>query len=412
MAVGARLAALGLMLATFSAGLPAQRPAQGPAQAELEVYVVTLGQGALYWEKYGHNMLYFRDASTGLDLAFNWGSFDFTRPGYLQRVIVGDPQYWVDTLPGRLVFDFYRRHDRSITLQRLAFTPAQAARALALARDNAREENKYYRYDYFLDNCSTRIRDLVDTVLDGALRRAWADTTALTYRSETVRLLDDMKLPQLGVILALGRPADVPLTVWESGFIPMRLRDALRGAVADGAPVVTEERMVFTSARWSDGADATRVWIWYALIGAALAIDVAGLAMLAGRHRGIDIAWRVEAAAWTALTGVFGVVVLLGWLTTRHTFWYDNENLLLANPLSLAVTVLTLMALRNARWNRPAAIAAIVVAMTSALALVVKTLPGAQDNLAFIALLLPPNFAVAFGLWRQVGSRVAGHGSR
>ena len=68
--------------------------------------------------------------------------------------------------------DFYRRLGRTITLQRLNLTAQQKRRLRADLRRNALDENKYYRYDYFVDNCSTRLRDALDRALDGALRAA------------------------------------------------------------------------------------------------------------------------------------------------------------------------------------------------------------------------------------------------
>ena len=145
----------------------------------------------------------------------------------------------------------YRALGRPITLQRLNLTPAQKLALRDFLRWNEQEENRYYRYDYFRDNCSTRLRDALDRALGGALRAA-TDTirTPLTYRRESVRLTDGDRPVQTGIDIALGRPADVPLTRWESFFIPMRLRDAIRDVTLPigpgGAPVplVAEERQI------------------------------------------------------------------------------------------------------------------------------------------------------------------------
>jgi hypothetical protein len=126
------------------------------------VYLITLGEGKSYWEKYGHNALLFRDPTTGLDAAFNWGTFRFADPGLMLRILVNNAQYWVEAVPGEWFIEAYKQFDRDIVLQRLNLTPQQAARALAFAQWNALEQNKYYRYDYFRDNCSTRIRDVID----------------------------------------------------------------------------------------------------------------------------------------------------------------------------------------------------------------------------------------------------------
>lgn len=372
--------------------------------AQLQVYHVVIGQGEQYWEKYGHNMLWFSDPAAGVDAAYNWGTFDFASPDFLRRQLVGDPQYWVQAESGEAIIRAYAARNRTVTLQRLNFTPIQAQRALDYARRNALPENRYYRYDYFRDNCSTRVRDVIDYALGGTLRRATSDRVKLTYRGETLRLLDDMPLTQFGAHVALGQPADRLLTVWESMFIPMRMRDALRMVrVPSGGqmvPLVAQERVVYESPRYRDRAAVPALWIPYLVVGLLLGTEFLAVGGLGRRSRAADVVFRVETALFALAAGVFGVVLSLAWMVTRHEFWFRNENLLLFNPLSLCVAVLAVLSIWKPRFARPAAIAALIVAALAALALVLKVVPGfRQDNIAMILLMLPAHLAIAFSLW-------------
>src|SRR5688572_9534890 len=92
-------------------------------------------------------------------------------------------------------------------------------------------------------------------------------------------------------------------------------------------------------------------------------------------------------------------------MITEHVFWYRNENLLLLNPLSLFLAVLTPLSLRRTRWLRPAAICAVIVAMLAAVAAMLKGLPNSQHNVPLILLVLPAHFAIAFGLWTRARGR-------
>jgi hypothetical protein len=389
----------------------AQTPNAPPQTANtLQVWLMTIGQGEAVWEKFGHNALWFVDSSAGIDIAYNWGIFDFAQPGFLRRFLTGDTRYWVEGYPGATLIDYYQRSDRDVVLQRLNLTPAQAAKAFAYARWNAREENKYYRYDYFRDNCSTRVRDVIDLALGGWLKGATsgsgAGTTGRTYRSESLRLVDDLKLTQLGMDIALGQPADKRLTPWEEMFIPMRMRDALRGIEVPGlvtsmAPLVAEERDIYRSRTHQERPDAPRRWPVYLAIGLLLAAEIAIVARLA------DKLFRIEALLWSLLVGLAGLAVLLAWTTTRHVFWFRNENLLLVSPLALWLAVLAALSLVRDRWIYPAAICAAVIALLSAVALILKGVPGfTQDNTAVILLVLPANFALAYGLWRRATAAI------
>jgi hypothetical protein len=102
------------------------------------------------------------------------------------------------------------------------------------------------------------------------------------------------------------------------------------------------------------------------------------------------------------LTGLIGLVLLLAWTTTRHVFWYHNENLLLFNPLSLWLAVTVLLSFRGDRFARQAFIVAGVLYVMSVVALVLKIGDIApQDNFALVLLMLPPMTAIAWGLKRQ-----------
>jgi hypothetical protein len=256
------------------------------------------------------------------------------------------------------------------------------------------------------------VRDLIDLALGGALKRATqSKMVQRSYRSETLRLVDDMKLVQFGIDAALAQPADRELTAWENMFVPSRVRDEMRelritDATGTLVPVVMEERVLLQSQAHDERLDAPRLWLPYLIAGLILAVEFFGVGLL-GLKSGaaVEKAFRLEIGIWAFLTGLLGVVLLLGWAITEHAFWRRNENLLLLNPLSLFLMVLAPLSLWRPRWLRPAAICAVIIALIGALALIGKGLPWfAQDNLPMIALLLPPHFAIAYGLWRRSGA--------
>jgi hypothetical protein len=396
-ALGSRLSAAG-----------ARAESREPRAESIRVYLITVGQGAPVWEKFGHNALWFFDPATGIDEAYNWGVFDFNQPHFLQRFLTGDTKYWVEQYPGMLLLDYYKRSDRGVVIQRLNFTPEQARKALNFARWNAREENKYYRYDYFRDNCSTRVRDVIDLALGGVLKARTAPIrSSYTYRSESVRLVDDLKFTQLGIYTALGEPADRRLSLWEVMFIPMRMRDIVRrmrvvGPAGTAIPLVAEERTLYESKDFHERSDVPKLWIPYLVVGLLLGAEFAAVGRARGRSSFVEKVFRIEVIAWAILTGILGLILLLAWTSTRHVFWFRNESLLMLNPLSLWLAVVALVSMRRPRYTRATAILAITVATFSCLALLLKALPGfTQNNIALILLLLPPQLAIALGLSRR-----------
>ena len=390
---------------------PREVPVQTPppadsAPAELTITVITFDPGEQVWERFGHNALWVHDAQAGTDVAYNWGLFDFAQPDFLQRFLSGDTKYWMAGEDAYRMIAAYHEIGRTITLQRLDLTPAQAAALRDFVQWNALEQNKYYRYDYFRDNCSTRLRDAIDRALGGALRRATDSVqTSLTYRGESVRLTDGLRPAQLGIDVALGRPADRPLTEWESFFIPMRLRDALRTVTipaADGSPValVSDQRTIppTSGPAVTVPDDPPSLSLRYFVLGALLAALAFVLRVLGRSNRAALWGLALLGMLWSLLCGAIGLLLVYMWAFTRHVFWGWNENLLILSPLSLALVILLPAALLRSRGVRPARSFSRIIAVLGVLALLMSVVPGGQANLAITALALPMHLVLAWAL--------------
>jgi len=387
--------------------------AQGTGES-LRISVLTFGQGDAVFERFGHNALRVRDLATGEDLAYNWGLFSFDEPQFLRRFLSGDTRYWVDAFPTADMLDYYARHDRHTVEQDLNLTPAQRAELAAFVQANVLPDQKYYRYDYFLDNCSTRLRDAIDRALGGALRTgAMAARTELTFRSESVRLTAPSPLAQAGIDLALGPRADVPLTAWESMFIPMRLRDYLRGVtvpVASGgtAPLVADERVLYAAGRPAElperrglaiGALGPVLGAWMLLL--------APVGAVARRRTRVPAA--VMAALWHTISGLLGVLLLGMWVGSAHVFWYNNLNLLIASPLALIAMGPVVRAIWRGSPTRLSD-AATVAMLGLALFGTLLALFVSQRMTSVLLLLVPAQIGLAVAYWRhtRVGASAAG----
>lgn len=398
------LARAGLALLALSPIVPAAMQAQEPGSS-LRISVLTFGPGDAVFERFGHNAIRVRDLATGEDLAYNWGMFSFDEPQFLRRFLTGDTHYWVEAFPTPWLLEIYAQQDRETHEQELALTPAQRVALAAAVRTNALLDNRYYRYDYFLDNCSTRIRDVIDRVLDGSLQRRFSTLrTDRTYRSESVRLTAPAALAQAGIDIALGPRADAPLTAWESMFIPMRLRDHLRevtvAAPGGGVePLVREERLLYSARRAPELAERRGLALaaWGPVLGAWMLL-LAPLGRIPRRRTRIPAA--VMAAGWYAVTGVLGVALLGMWIGSAHLFWYRNLNLLLLSPVGLVAAFPVARAILRGRADRLTVIAVAALSGMALLALLVA--PFVTQRLLGPALLvLPAHLGLAVTFWRH-----------
>jgi len=306
----------------------------------------------------------------------------------------------------------YRYLNRTVVAQELNLTPAQRLAIRDMIDVNARPENVHYRYDYFRDNCSTRVRDVLDRALNGQLRAvAQPKMTGTTYRSHALRLMQGDKPLASGVDLALGRPTDRELSTWEAMFLPEQVRLFVHDLqVSDGKggtiPLVKNERVLFQAQRGPEPTTQPHIGWWLCPIGVIVAaiLALAGARAVDGRRQA-RLTAAVVLGLWSLVAGLLGTILLVLWVATDHAAAYYNENLLLFNPLWLVLAVtMPLYYARGvgSRLNRATALTILGLAVVALLMHLVRL--SAQDNFAIIALGLPTALAVAW-----VATRRAAH---
>ena len=357
-----------------------------------------MGPGDVFWERFGHDALVVDDGAPGGPISYNFGFFDLAEDGFIGRFVRGEMQYMLVALPLEEDLRYYRDVGRGATLQWLDLDPSQARTLAAALAENAKPENARYRYNYYTDNCATRVRDAIDTALGGQLRRQLeVRSSGDTYRGESVRLASPAPWMSVGFDLALGPFGDRPLTRWEQAFLPRRLADDLREAKrADGRPLVASEIELLPQRQAAEPVgSAPRLWPWL-LAGALAGVAILGLA---GRYSRPLAGFA--AGVWLAC-GLLGLVLVLSWAFTAHQALWANRNLLLLNPLCLLLLPGAWALLRGRMPSARFRMLLIVVASLAALAclpLWLQVLP--QRNGHWIALLLPIHVAFAWAWSRR-----------
>jgi len=385
-----------------------QFPVPGSQHAEpgsdLTIYLVTMGNGTRIWERFGHNAIRIVDATNRTDSVYNWGTFDFAQPHFLRRFMTGNTLYWMqgDDMPRTL--EVYQYTNRSVWAQELDLTPAERLAVRDFIVWNARPENRYYRYDYYLDNCSTRVRDLIDRVVGGQVKQAMTShLTNTTYRFHTQRSFQFDPAVALGTNIGLGEVADRRINEWEESFLPGRLMDHIRDVRirdSNGAvhPLVKAEQQLFRANGPPEPRQPPDEMVRNLAIGLAVAVLLGVLARGASAgKRAARIGFATLATIWTALNGILGVILIVGWTATRHVFMARNENLLQFDVLSLALAVVLPLAVARARAVRLARTLSIVVAAVAFVGFAMQILPWfKQVNGEVIALTLPAHLALAW----------------
>lgn len=384
------LRALVALLLLWLSGLPAPALAQEPPR----IGVITMEPGEIFFERFGHNAIVVADPATGRSTAYNFGYFDLDEPNFVGNFIRGSMHYWLVALPLDDDLARYGDQGRGVGVQWLDLAPQQARRLADALAENARADNARYRYDYYTSNCSTKVRDAIDSVLGGTLKAQLSGRSqGNTYRSESVRLAAPAPWLAIGFHLGLGDYADRPLSRWEESFIPMRLRDALREArLADGRPLVASEEILLPHRIGQPPEDAPQLRLPALFAGLALA----GLVLWSARR-----APRLLAGAalgfWT-LAGLAGVLMAFIWLGSAHVAGHGNENLLLLSPLCLFLLPGGWARLRGRTPSPRFRRLLWLVVGGAAVAGFLKFLPfRPQENVEWVLLLLPLHWALLRG---------------
>ena len=359
--------------------------------------VLTMQPGEIFFERFGHNAVVVQEPG-GEATSYNYGFFDPAEADFIGRFIRGDMRYRLVALPVEQDLVYYRESGRGVSIQWLDL-PDEDAQALADAlAQNARPENAHYRYDYFLDNCSTRVRDAVDEALGGALRKQLdGRSRGSTFRSESLRLASPAPWMWLGFDIGLGPAADRPLPLWDEAFVPMRLAAALRDVRnAQGRPLVAEEIEVLPHRLAPEPEDLPRPWLGWTAGGVALALGMTWL----GRRRPSVLA-GVALPFWF-VSGLIGVLSLFIWFGTAHRFGWANQNLLLLNPVAWLLLPGGWRALRGRDPGKAFRWVLLAICAAGSVALFMNWLSvQPQRNLHWIGLILPVHLAAAWVFWRR-----------
>jgi Domain of unknown function (DUF4105) len=369
---------------------------------------MTMGPGKYVWERFGHNAIWIHDPVHGTDQTYNYGLFDFHQQNFLLRFVRGKMWYWMQGFPAQSYLESYRRANRSVWVQELEIPQAKLRELQAFLQWNEQPEHRFYHYDYYRDNCSTRVRDALDRVLGGRLRAATARVqTPRTYRFHTQRLTANDPPTYTGLLVALGHPVDRPITAWQEMFLPLAMREWVRTVTVPGpnggeVPLVRSERTLFQSTEPSP-PDHPPTWrLGYLALGVligGLAMGLAGGAprTAVGRWGFLLITW-----GWCLVSGLGGTVLIGLWALTDHMAAYHNENVLQANVLSLGlIWFIGRMARGSRSAARPAMVLAGVITLVSLLGWLLKALPQFyQVNGDIIALALPAHLGIAGAVYR------------
>ena len=395
-----------LFLFGLSADLRAQ---QMPDSLIIKLVTVDPGEELTTW--WGHTGVIVEDHESGISLFYNYGLFSFEQKNFFTNFAKGRLIFWVGVWRTDLALHYYKSQNRTIIIQTLNLPAARKQDLAAFLAVNVRPENREYLYDHYRDNCATRVRDILDRETDGQFRTFTDQDSRLTLREQTRRFTHRSFFIDWLLMFLMNNTIDQPIKQWDDMFLPMEL-EKYCGLFSYTDNEGVTRKLVENTTTWYKAEDTYQVpddppmhWPRGLILGTMTGIIGVGIGI--GAAKGKKPAWRLY-GVYLFLLGIWfgipGTVLFLMSLFTNHVVTWHNENLFLANPVTLLLIPAGIGFLLSRSWAFRYTLRLIYVLTALALILLpLKLLPAFdQDNLLSIVLILPVLLLNSLVWWRVV----------
>jgi hypothetical protein len=337
-------------------------PANAETAAELGEHltltVLTIGPGDPVYLWYGHTAIIVEDSLRKTSTLYDYGIFDFRQDNFYRNFALGRLYYGVDDSPASYRIASALQEQRSISSVRLDLPPENRYRAAEFLRENVLPGNNIYLYHHYYDNCSTRIRDVIDLAVDGQFKTwAQAQEGEMTYREHIRRFSGTNYLMDWLLNYLQSGVIDRPLTRWDDMFLPSELEQALMEFTytPEGGtprPLVSSRTIIDQAPGRPPVPDEPAVHWPYALL-LSLVLGTAAQLLSRGSSSLFRSLYGLYTGLISILPGLGGIALAFMMFFTDHDVTYGNENLIVTSPLLLAAGVLSFRIMRGNKDRLP-----------------------------------------------------------
>ena len=305
-----------------------------------EVSIITVGPGSELYDKFGHSAFRINDQANGFDIAYNYGTYDFNTPNFYLKFAQGKLLYEISDSSFAHFYQNYVYQNRWVKEQVLNLNAQQRQDVFNYLQNNVKPENKKYKYDFFYDNCATKIRDVLVEVIGDELEytESYINQTS-TFRELIRDNLNENSWGSLGIDLGLGAVIDVNATPWQHQFLPdyifLAAKNAKIETINGTEDFVAETYSLFENRPINPDNNFFKSPLFvFGILGIIIVFISINDFRKNKRSRYLDTTIFI-------ITGFIGCFILFLWFGTDHNATAANYNLLWAFPLSLGLAFAT-----------------------------------------------------------------------
>jgi hypothetical protein len=301
--------------------------AQTDTTIRTRISLLTCAPGGELYATFGHTALRIIDSIHQTDMVFNYGTFDFDDPHFYTKFVRGKLEYFLSFEPIQNFLYGYQLENRSVWEQELLLTNQEKRNIVQAIQTNLTGNNRYYKYDFLNDNCTSRVKDML-TQYAGLNVAHPLVKEGTTYRGMLHRYLDAAHMPwsKLGIDILLGSPSDKKVTIEESMFLPDYLMKAVDSSIHTSKPILQQKNTLFTAQDVILSDNRYQPLVVFSLVWFCTAILYSSKKKLAKK-----ITPFIH-SLFLYISGFMGIVLLFMWLGTDHKAFGPNYNLAWALP--------------------------------------------------------------------------------
>ncbi|MFT5436504.1 MAG: hypothetical protein ACI840_001152 [Ulvibacter sp.] len=305
-----------------------------PLSENAEVSIITVGPGTNLNDSFGHNGFRIRDQSRNIDVIYDYGRFDFNTPNFYLKFAQGKLLYEIGSNNFDPFFNYYKKQNRWIKEQVLNLNYSEKQALFKYLQTNIKPENKKYKYDFFYDNCATKIRDVIIEILGDKLEYKEDHITEnYTFRELIQKNVKANSWGSLGMDIAIGAVVDRKARPIEYQFLPQYVFEGANNAVVirNDAEVslVKKYNYLFEAKKQEPKSNF--------FLSPFFVFGCLGLCLIFITYKDFknNTRSRLPDMLIFLITGIVGLALLLLWVATDHTATVNNYNLLWAFPFSI-----------------------------------------------------------------------------
>lgn len=352
---------------------------QSADTCRLQVSLITCGPGEELYSTFGHTAIRIVDSINKLDIVFNYGTFDDSDPYFYVKFTRGIMRYALSAYSFSDFMQEYIADKRSVTEQTLELNCIEKKHLFDALKENSREENRYYNYQFYLDNCTTRARDIIrKNATDNIFFKNILPAEAPTFRDLINNYLDsgNQYWNKFGIDLLLGSNLDKQATSEQAMFLPDYLMKGFDSAFRQQKTLVSKKQTILKSGKKSIGDK----WLTPLICCSILAFVFISLSF--SKNELAQKALHLADIIFFFLIGLLGLTISFVWLARVDTVCRNNLNILWALPTNAVMAFFTK---NKSAWTRNYFLA---VAFIAFILLIGWAWLPQQLNIAFAPLLI------------------------